>query len=118
MKFSKHISFSEIAKTKDIHIEGVYTDENCEYIIEKHKIIDNHPFEYRLAIKRADKGTIHSWSIFQEIKNQLVGEEVVAIEVYPKKSEVTDTANMYHLWVFEAGYSPKVLLVPPESNNA
>ncbi len=102
-----------MAKEDDDLIEGVYTDKNSEYIIEKHHIVDGHPFEYRLAIKRADKKTIHSWSLFQEIKNQLVGEDVVAIEIYPEQSKVTDTTNMYHLWVFKAGYNPRVSLVAP-----
>jgi len=118
MNLIKNIKFTEFARSSDVLIEGVYTDENEEYLVELHRILNNHPFEYRLAIKRTDKQPIHSWPLFQEIKDQIAGEDVVAIEIYPEKSKVTDTANMYHLWVFEKGYGPRVGLIAPESEKA
>lgn len=108
--------FTEMAKSDDARIVSVYTDLENEYIVEKHGIIDNHPFEYRLAIKRADKSNIRSWRILQDIKNAVVGDDAVAVEIYPKESQVTDTANMYHLWVFKAGYGPNLSLVPPNKH--
>lgn len=39
------------------------------------------------------------WAEKQRIKNEIYGEEVTAIEVFPKESELVDHANMYHLWV-------------------
>ncbi|MDO6423516.1 DUF7694 domain-containing protein [Saccharophagus degradans] len=112
MKLTKNQQYSNFAKSTDVLIEAVFTDENSEFIVEKHRILDNPPFEYRLTIKRGDKKPIHSWSLLQEIKDQVAGENVVAIEIYPEKSKVTDTANMYHLWVFAEGYGPKVSLIP------
>jgi hypothetical protein len=53
-----------------------------------------------LSIKRSDKEPIHDWRDLQEIKNQLVGTENEAIEIYPAESRCVDTANQYHLWVF------------------
>lgn len=44
-------------------------------------------------------GTDISWSEKQRIKNEIFGKEAVAIEVFPKESELVDQANMYHLWV-------------------
>lgn len=38
------------------------------------------------------------WTELQRTKNEVVGEEVLAIQVYPKKSNLIDQANMYHLW--------------------
>lgn len=116
MNFTLHDDYTNIAQDDDELIEGVYTDENGEFIVEKHKIPNNPPFIYRLAIKRADKAICHSWNVLQEIKNAIVGEEVIAIEVYPKQSEVTDTSNMYHLWVIKEGCGPKVSLIPAISN--
>jgi hypothetical protein len=52
-----------------------------------------------LSIKRIDKEACHDWRDFQEIKNQLVGPECEAVELYPAESRVVDTANQYHLWV-------------------
>jgi hypothetical protein len=108
----EHTSFSQ---QDDPTIEGVYADENNEYIVEKYRIENGDPFKYRLAIRRKDKEAMHSWSLFQDIKNQIAGDEVVAIEVYPEKSKLVDTANIYHLWVFKDGYSPKVVLIPPNN---
>lgn len=51
-----------------------------------------------LSIKRNDKQPVHIWRDLQEIKNQLVGEECEALELYPAESRKVDTACQYHLW--------------------
>jgi len=53
-----------------------------------------------LSIKRRDKRPIHNWRQLQRIKNELVGEEYEAVEIYPAESRLVDTSNQYHLWVF------------------
>lgn len=53
-----------------------------------------------LTIRNADGSARHDWRDFQRIKNELVGEETEAIELYPAESRLVDTANHYHLWVF------------------
>jgi hypothetical protein len=53
-----------------------------------------------LSIKRLDKDAAHDWRHFQWIKNELVGEENEAMEIYPAESRLVDTSNQYHLWVF------------------
>jgi len=116
MNFAKNQQFTAIAQESDKKIEGVYTSENDEFIVEKHFISSEPPFEFRLAIKRYDKNTIRSWRTLQDIKNALVGEDAIAVEIYPKETEVTDTANMYHLWVFMEGYGPRVSLAPPQNS--
>ena len=52
-----------------------------------------------LSIKRLDKEPIHDWRDLQRIKNELVGEENEAVELYPKESRMVDQANQFHLWV-------------------
>jgi len=61
-----------------------------------------------LSIKRKDKEPCRDWRDFMSIKNQLVGEEHEAVELFPKQSRVVDTANQYHLWCFkdESGFFP------------
>jgi hypothetical protein len=51
-----------------------------------------------LSIKRIDQQTIHDWRDLQRIKDELVGAECEAVELYPAASRVVDTANQYHLW--------------------
>jgi len=52
-----------------------------------------------LSIKRIDQEVIHDWRDLQRIKNELVGAECEAVELYPAVSRMVDTANQYHLWV-------------------
>ena len=53
-----------------------------------------------LSVKRLDKEAIHDWRDLQRIKNELVGPENEAFEIYPAESRLVDTANQYHLWCF------------------
>lgn len=51
-----------------------------------------------VCIRNVDNTDI-PWAEKQRIKNELIGDERIAIEVFPKVSELVDDANMYHLWV-------------------
>ena len=53
-----------------------------------------------LIIRRLDKRPIHSWSHFQAIKNELVGPECEAVEMYPAEKHLIDAKEHYHLWAF------------------
>ncbi len=53
-----------------------------------------------LSIKRRDQGVIHDWRDLQRIKNDVLGEECEACELYPAESRLFDSANQYHLWGF------------------
>lgn len=59
------------------------------------------PFE--LSIRRNDRQPVHDWRHFQMIKNQLVGFETEAIELYPAQSRIMDTANQYYLHCLPPG---------------
>lgn len=41
------------------------------------------------------------WSVKQQIKDELFGENRFAIEVFPKKKNLVDVSDVYHLWVFD-----------------
>lgn len=53
-----------------------------------------------LSFKTLDKQARHDWREIQRIKNELVGEDVEAMELYPSEYRLVDTANQYHLWCF------------------
>lgn len=57
-----------------------------------------------LWIRRHDGEPIYSWSALQRIKDELVGEDRTAVDVYPAKGDLVDQANMYHLWVLPEGF--------------
>jgi len=61
---------------------------------------DGWPALKHLSIKRRDKQPIgkEHFRHFQRIKNNLVGRECEAVELYPAESRLVDTANQYHLW--------------------
>ena len=52
-----------------------------------------------LWIRRHDSKPI-GWTQLQRIKNEILGDEQLAIQVFPKESNLVDQANMYHLWSF------------------
>jgi hypothetical protein len=57
----------------------------------------------RITIRRIDGSATRDWRHFQEIKNQLAGEECEAVELYPAESRKVDTSNKWHLWVLPRG---------------
>lgn len=55
-----------------------------------------------LSIKSHDKcHSAHDWRDLQRIKNELIGPEAEAIELYPSMRRLRDAANQFHLWVIE-----------------
>lgn len=51
-----------------------------------------------LSIKRIDNMTLRDWRDLQRIKDELVGPENEAVELFPARSRMVDTANQFHLW--------------------
>ena len=54
-----------------------------------------------LSIKRRDNQPTRDWRDFQRIKNELIGPEHEAVELYPAESRRVDLANQYHLWAID-----------------
>jgi hypothetical protein len=51
-----------------------------------------------LSIKRNDRAPIRNWRHFQQMKNEICGEEIEALELFPRESRLADNANQYHVW--------------------
>jgi hypothetical protein len=51
-----------------------------------------------LNIRRVDGYPGRDWRHFQQIKNELVGPECEAVEIYPAESRLVDQGNKYHLY--------------------
>lgn len=61
--------------------------------------VKRHDEIVHLNIRRVDGGPIlRDWRHFQQIKNELIGPECEAIELYPAESRLADAANKYHLY--------------------
>ena len=74
------------------------------------------PFSH-LAIGRHDNQPCVNWRDFQQIKNEIVGPEYEAVELFPAESRKMDTANVYHLYVvadenfrFPFGFGTRVII--------
>ncbi len=56
-----------------------------------------------LVIRRHDGQPIHAdWDTLQAIKNDILGADTLAVEIFPPDSRVIDEANWRHLWTLPA----------------
>ena len=53
-----------------------------------------------LSIKRIDKGICNDWRDFQQIKNELVGEDIEALQIYPAESDLWTLQTSIGCFVF------------------
>ena len=88
----------------DIYEVWVYRRKSADFVV--HNPLYKGKCTY-ISIKRKDKKAIHDWRHFQEIKNELVGKEVEAMEMYPAESRLHDSVNQYHLFCLPKGTSLK-----------
>lgn len=70
-------------------------------------VVFEHPTECglvkQLQVSRHDRQPIRSWGDMQRVKNEIAGEDAVAVEVYPAQRDVVDHAHAYHLWILPPG---------------
>jgi hypothetical protein len=57
-----------------------------------------------LGIRTFREVMLNRFYDLMSVKNQICGEDCVAVQVYPKESEIMDDANMVHLFVFPPGF--------------
>jgi hypothetical protein len=60
-------------------------------------LVRPHERGVHLAVS-SPSGIRPTWWEMQRIKNEILGEEATAVEVYPPNSEVVDEADMFHIW--------------------
>ena len=60
---------------------------------------------------RPHDGLHPGWGALQTIKNDLIGRESWAMEVFPPEFQLVDDANMYHLWIItDPAFIPRMEL--------
>ena len=59
------------------------------------------PDMWHLSIKRHDRYPIFNWRDIQTLKNELIGEDNEAVQLFPAESRLVDGANQYHLFVLK-----------------
>lgn len=64
-----------------------------------------------LWVRRHDGERVRSWIDLQQIKDNLLGPDRVALEVFPPAAELVDQAHMVHLWSPPLGFALPFWLV-------
>ena len=79
--------------------------------------IEGWPAMVHLSISNRDLSALLDWRHLQEIKNDLVGEENEAVQLFPAESRLVDQANQFHLWAlkdpninFPFGYKERLVV--------
>lgn len=93
-------------ETRDKILEGLADDEarttiwkNDLYQVAVRELDGDYEGYVHLNIRRCDGGPIlRDWRHFQRIKNEVVGPECEAVEIYPAESRLVDTSNKFHLF--------------------
>jgi hypothetical protein len=82
--------------------------ENSRYTVFYHAIpqAKGWPKMVTLSIRHHHREAMRDWRDLQRIKNEIMGPECEAVELFPAESRLVDTANQYHLWcIVEPGLS-------------
>jgi hypothetical protein len=83
------------------HAWGVYDNEL--HVVTVTSLTTSWGLMTHVAIRRKDQKAA-TWDEAQRIKNELVGTEATAIEVYPKGKVLVNQAPVRHLWVLPKGF--------------
>lgn len=97
-------------RRRDIDPKALGIDEfwaNERYAVEVRYITAAPPFGRGvwLSFHTVDRNADHDWREIQRIKNEILGPEIEAVELYPAESRLIDESNQFHLWAFE-GMAP------------
>jgi len=100
----RHYGIDEAAATKMLDDAAA----ECDYYVNDLYQVEVGPalgglFVRQINIRRRDGGMFKDWRHFQQIKNETVGPEREAVEVYPAESRKVDSCNKWHLWVLPEG---------------
>lgn len=85
----------------DIYAVEVYRGKCADQLVLNDEWIGKATY---ITIKRHDKEICNDWRHFQQIKNELVGKDIEALQIYPAESRLLDTANQYWLFCLPKGH--------------
>lgn len=95
---------AETGRTREQVLETWFSaaDDYTVHVNSRYQVLRRQIGEHavHLSIKRIDQEPMRSWRDLQRIKNELVGSECEAVELYPAESRLVDSANQYHLFAY------------------
>lgn len=98
----RHLSEADLARfpaMKNLRTAFV----NDLYSVQMYSVVTAWGLVEHLVIREHANNREPPWRDLQRIKNELVGPERVAIQVYPADKTLVDQADLYHLWVLPEG---------------
>ena len=103
----KPIDISELKKRPNLHTvyQGFIVDNTYRVLIAN---MGGGFKGKHMRIKRLDDLPISSFTDMQNLKNQFFGEEVEAIQVFPKVSNYVDLRNTYHIFTWDGIKTPNL----------
>lgn len=82
----------------------VFRDECEVFVNSRYKVAKYDDGEIiHLSIKRLDLQALQDWRELQRIKNELLGDEVEAVQLHPAESRLLDMCDQIHLWALKDG---------------
>ncbi|QDK80862.1 hypothetical protein EXU85_20505 [Spirosoma sp. KCTC 42546] len=114
-EFKKPVTaFEQIDLTQATYVPDGMTRayRNTRYTV---MVYDDSPTSHgpaiRVMVQKHDNTSIlKHWSEMQQIKNEIFGGEVTAVEYYPAVSQLIDRFNIYWFWIFPEGVLPIPIL--------
>ena len=93
--------------------DGAAMYENSRYLCavyppNRNAVPDGFPPVVHISFKHILNVAITDFRDMQTIKNALVGEEAMAVQIFPPENCLVDGANQYHLWCFVPNEWPNV----------
>lgn len=90
------------------HIDGnqwadTYCNDKCQVFVYDYPKVEGWPSILELSLKLNSREPWHDWRDFYRIKSEVCGTGCQGVEIYPAHSELVDSANQYHMFVFEPG---------------
>lgn len=86
------------AMLAEVSTQEIWINDEYQVHVRRDVVTDSGMPMVHLSIKSRNREPVRDWRAFQRIKNQLVGLECEAIELFPAESRLVDAANQYHLW--------------------
>tara|TARA_Y100001973_G_C5164440_1_gene315296 strand:+ start:491 stop:1162 length:672 start_codon:yes stop_codon:yes gene_type:complete len=100
------IEFTADSAPGETVVEGVYR--NSRYEVTRYEGVPMVGSDMKLSwlsVVRLDKQPVFDWRDLQRIKNELLGPEREAVDLFPSEARLVDTGNTYHIWAFPQGTS-------------
>lgn len=79
-----------------------YKNNHYVVMVYDDSLMSNGVLATKAMVQRHDDNPLtRHWREMQSIKNEIFGDEVLAVEYYPPESELVNDKNIYWLWIIE-----------------